>query len=192
MALGHLGAHAMIQDHDTDESAEAKACRIYFEIAKKKVLEDFDWPFARQYADLALVSENPNADYTRSYRYPSGCLAIRGIVTGTVHTPSDARPTYQIGSDATGRLIFCNESPATIKYTKEITDLNIFSMSFVMAQSYLLASMIAPRITGGDAFNRQEKAMNMYFLQIAKAQSNAANEEQLLPEPGSSFERVRD
>jgi hypothetical protein len=60
-----------------------------------------------------------------------------------------------------------------------------------MAFSLLLASYIAPRITGGDPFKMGERALRMYDYSIGKSRSNSVNEQQDEEPPQSEFINAR-
>jgi hypothetical protein len=61
-----------------------------------------------------------------------------------------------------------------------------------MALSLLLASLAAPKITGGDPFKMGERALRLYTSEIANAKVNALNEEQPDQEPEAGAIRARD
>ena len=54
LAISHLGIGKEIANVETEQSQEAKACRRYFDMAKKITLGDVDWTFATKFATLNL------------------------------------------------------------------------------------------------------------------------------------------
>jgi hypothetical protein len=102
------------------------------------------------------------------------------------------RVHYRIISDSTGLLIYTDEPDAVIEYTSRIEDTSLFPADFVIGFSYLLAHYIAPRITSGDPFDMGKRALELYILELSKAEKNNLNEEQPEEEPRSEFERMRD
>ncbi len=61
-----------------------------------------------------------------------------------------------------------------------------------MAFSFLLASYIAPRLTGGDPFKMGSRAIELYQYEIGKAKSTALIEEQDEELPDSEYIRTRE
>ena len=80
-ALSHLGISKEVASVD-ESSAEAKACRRFYDTTIKAVLKDYSWPFASKIATLNLITANPNDEWAYSYRYPSDCLFFRRILSG--------------------------------------------------------------------------------------------------------------
>jgi hypothetical protein len=195
MALSHLGVSTEIQDLAAERSKEAQACRRFYEPTRDEVLRDFDWPFARRREALVKVANDPNTDWSYSYRRPTDALAIRSLPNdaGIRIDTSASRVVYSEGSDATGELIFTDQTAAEVSYTFRVTDPTKFPPDFVSALSLLLASRIGARVAGGDQFKLADRAYGLYRLAIQKAQANAANEAAKLdPEPDAEMIRVRD
>lgn len=191
MALGHLGVQAVIANLDTDQSAEARALRVFYELARVKSLEDKDWGFARRYATLNLVAETPNINFNYSYRYPSNALVIRRILSGLRNDHRNSRVSYDISSDSTGKLILTDMEQAQIIYTYNVDNLALFSASYVLAFSIQLAIMIAPKLTAGDQFQKVPQLEGMYTKALNQAVILDANEEQKDPEPESELTFAR-
>lgn len=192
LALSHLGVGTEISDLTTERSAEALACRRYFDHVRDLVFRAFPWTFATKTVALALVEEDPNEEWGFSYRYPSDCLMFRRIQSGIRTDTNDTRVPLKIGRDDAGKLIFTDKAEAIAEYTVLEEDPERYPPDFVSAFSFLLASHIAPRMTGGDPFKRGEQAMANYKGAIEEAKSNAANEEQPDREPESEFIRGRE
>lgn len=171
LGLAGLGISQGITALD-EGSEEANQCDLVFVPCRDLVLRDFDWPFARQYKTLGLVEEEPNTEWTYSYRYPSTCLAVRKIV-GATRTDTSRIP-FVIGSDASGRLIYTDEPEAVARVTVRITDPEIFDPLFVMA----LASLIGARV--GGPLSRDPKlvaqSQQAYLDFLASARATAENE----------------
>lgn len=191
LALGHLGSSKEVGLLTTERSAEAAAIRRFYNESRRRVLRDFPWPFAGKIADLGLEETNPNTEWEYAYRYPSDCLRIRRILSGIRTDTPDSRIPHKEGHDATGLLVFTDESNAQLDYTADVTNVSIYPSDFVMAFSYLLAHYAAPKITGGDPFSLGQKALQLYLAEISRAQANSLNEQQDDVEPESIFIRTR-
>lgn len=191
-AISHLGTAKEISDIDTDKSEEALVCKRFYEICKDATLRDFAWPFAVRFQALQLVEENPTDEWSYSYRYPIGCKYIKRILSGQRNDSHQTRVPYKIGSDTVGKLIYCDKEDAEIEFIADIDNPNFFTDDFCLALSYRLASYIAPRITGGNAFGEMSRMMlEKYAQHLALARQNAFNEMQADREVESEFIRVR-
>lgn len=170
-ALSGLGISQEISVLD-EASTEAAKCNLFFANCRDRVLRDFDWPFARRYYTLGLVEEDPNTEWSYSYRYPSGCLSIRGILGATRKDPS--RTPFSLGSDASGKLIYTDEPEAVVRMTVRITDTELFDPLFVSAFAGLLGSKV------GGPLSRDPKLVaqsyQSYLADIASARADAQNE----------------
>lgn len=192
IAISHLGTGKSISNIETEKSEEANTARLFYDTAINKVLEDFAWPFATRIAALGLVETEPNSEWYYSYRYPTDCLTVRRVVSGERTDNQDSAAPYRIVSDDAGRLIWTDEQDAQIEYTAKITSPHMFTASFVLAASYLLASLMAPRLTKGDQFGIQKTNLQMYEYALGQARSNAMNEGRPDNDTGESgFTRVR-
>lgn len=191
LALGHLGVGKEIANLTTESSAEATACRRYFEQARRQTLRDFPWPFASKIAALSLIEEDPNDEWDYSYRYPSDCLRILKILSDVRTDTPDSRIPYKESFDSTGKLIFTDRETPDIEYTADVTNVAVYPDDFVMAMSLRLAAYIAPSISGGDPFGMRKGALELYVYELSRAQANIQNEQQPDPEPDSIFIRTR-
>ena len=189
LALSHLGINKEISNIETERSIEALACRRFFPICRDATLEDFEWPFARRFADLALVEEDPTDEWAYSYRYPTNAITIRRILSGVRNDTLQSRVPYEIVNDDAGKLIYTDLDDASIEYTYRVTNSEHFSPAFVIAMSYRLAHMIAPRLTAGDSRDLGGNAFKFYLMHIANAKALSLKEE--APDYPSDAELIR-
>lgn len=184
MATSHLGVGKEIANIDTEQSEEASACRRFYDVARKSVLADLDWTFATKFAVLGLVEEDPSDEWDFSYRYPSDCITLRRILSGMRNDTQASRIPFKILKDDAGKLIYTDLESAEIEYTEDVEDPGYFSSEFTIALSFKLASLIAPRLTGGDPFKLKAEMLAQYELELGRAKKKNMNEEtrDLLPE----------
>lgn len=178
LALSHLGVGNEILQFDTELSEEARACRRFFDLCRDTVLKDFAWPFATMNYTLVELEEDPTTEWDYSYRYPTDCLVLRKILSAIRTDYRESRVPYRIAQDAQGRVIYTDCEDAVCEYTSEMTDSTKFPPDFVMALSYKLAGYIAPRLTGGDPYELQQRMLSLYTLELTQAKRMAFNEEQ--------------
>jgi hypothetical protein len=177
MALAHLGVLVTISNIDTEDSAEARVCRLFYEKTKNTCLTNFVWPFARKFKALSLVEETPNDDWDFSYRYPNDCLLVQNILSGLRNDTLDSEVKFILGQDNAGELIFTDMNEAWIQYTAKCENPNVFPDEFDLAHSFLLAYFIVPAVAKGDPFKLGMRAYQSYEILVNKAASNALNEQ---------------
>lgn len=177
MALRHLGVTRVLADLDTDRSKEATQCRAWFEQARDECFRDFPWGFAKRTVVLALVEEEPNDEWAFSYRYPTDCMMLLRVPTGNRVETMASRVPFEMGSDDSGLLIFCDAEDASMQYTHRIDDTALWPADFAQAVSLYLAFLCAPALTAGDEFKLGARAMQAYTWRRATAQGNSQNEQ---------------
>lgn len=203
MAISHLGESIEVGT-DRENTAQARACRRFYDICREKALRDAPWPFAKRYTLLAEVTTTiPVSEFKYAYRYPADALFIRRILnTVTRNETAQSRIPYRLVSDSIGKVILCDVQPIAnatdaslsipwMEYTVNVTDENRFDSDFSEALALLLATRISPRVAGDKSKLRSEAA-GLYKEAITKAQINAFQEEVKDEEVQSEFERSRD
>lgn len=203
MALSHLKFATEISNLATDQSAQASACRAFYDTVRSAVLRDFKWPFATNIVQLGLLTTNPfpnqngDSEWGYSYQYPSDAANIVRVMPGLQVGSRQARIPYRIyaapaqttgsASNPAGRQILCNLQNAMVEYVIDVQTEDLFSPDFVLAFSLRLAAYIAPRVTAGDPFKLGARAIQMYMAEIDRAKVNAVNEEQIEHDQESEF-----
>lgn len=191
MAIAHLGIGKEIASYTSDQSEEARACRIFYDIARESVLKEHDWSFATKFVDLGLIEEDPTDEWDYSYRYPVDCLYARRVLSGMRQDTLASEIPFRLVPDNTGRLIYTDESEACLEYTYNVEDEFLFSADFALVLSFRLAAYIAPRITLGDPFSTKQEMLGQYALELAAARANDMSEIKLDKHPESEFIKVR-
>lgn len=148
-ALVRIGAQT-ITALATDQSRGAVAARTLFEDELQTTLRDYAWSFATAYATLTKVAGTPtlpvNGDWLYSYRVPVALLAARRLVTALGRLEQHP-PKFALGADATGALLFTNETPATLEYTTRVEAcVEQADAVFRDALAWRLAASLAPTI----------------------------------------------
>jgi len=75
-ALSALGGDPVITSLDnSDTSQEATHCRIWYDVTRRQLLDEFPWNFATRQAQLAMDDyESLQGRWSLSYVYPSDCI----------------------------------------------------------------------------------------------------------------------
>tara|TARA_R110002126_G_scaffold240379_3_gene383614 strand:+ start:140 stop:649 length:510 start_codon:yes stop_codon:yes gene_type:complete len=140
---------------------------------------------------LGLVQSDPNDEYQYEYRYPSDCQYIVRIVSGFITDNRQTELQFKIMRDATGRVIWTNVKDAELEYQFIETDESRHQADAVLAFSYKLAELIAPRVTAGDPFGLGEKARMNYERMKLSSFANSLNEQMEEEPPQSEFIRAQ-
>lgn len=192
MAISHLGIGKEIANLETEKSEEAKACRRFFETAKKATLGDLDWTFGTKFAVLNLIEELPEgSEWRYSYRYPVDCVSMRRVLSGQRVDTQESRIPFRIVTDDSGLIIYTDESAATVEYTFDVKSTNLFSPEFDLALSFRLAALVGARLTGGDPFKIKQDMLGQYELELGRAKKKNMNEETKPKFPESDLIRSR-
>lgn len=190
-ALSHLG-HGKEVAITTENSAEANACRRFYATVRDTVLSEFPWPFTTKIADLALVEEDPTDEWAYSYTYPVDCLMDRRILSGSRNDSRQTRVPYRVVASATGTaLIYTDMEDAQLEYTMKADEPTYYPADLRLAMSMLLASMIAPRVTGGDQYKLGPRALQLYDLFMQRVKARAATQGQVDEEVDAEWTRCR-
>ncbi len=189
MALRHLGQGVEISDLGTDQSAAGRALRRFYENTRDEVLREVDWAFARKYATLLLVSENPeeaSPEWSYAYTYPSDCVRFLAVRTGFPPGSGVPHIPFEV---VEGAKIYTTAKDAKGVYTSRVTNSARFPADFVTVLSLRLAVYVAPSLTAGDPFFLQRRSLELYQESLRKARLASARERELPAPPESDFVR---
>ena len=172
LALVNVQQSPSIQGENED-STEANLCRVYYDEARKQMLERHDWNFARKRLTLAEVPDGPD-DWAYQYGYPVDCLQARAIVKGSPAYPEipfevSVDPDDGLIGSADTKVIWTNQPEAQLRYTYNQKDPSFFSQSYVICLSWALAAFIAFPLTGKKATKVDAQQEAERQLLIAKA-----------------------
>lgn len=193
MALSNIGVAQQIANLTTEQSVESNTCALYMQQALEGTLEDFSWPFATAYQAMGKVVDNSAVttpfDWLYAYRYPSDCLHARRLVTYLGRRDPNP-PPFRIGADSQGRLVWTNDTNGILEYTFRIKDYNQLTPLFAEAMSWKLGGFIAPALSRVKGI--ADKSEVLYLRKLAKAEVEAANEQQQMDLLESEAIRARD
>jgi hypothetical protein len=130
---------------------------------------------------ISIIDSAALDDYSQNYAMMEGTQdwANGGPIPNSGYeNPADnsyAPQPFVLEIDDNGdQIILTNEASAVLRYTSEVTDSTKFSATFVLALSYLLASLLAGPIIKGDAGTTKSAAMYKLF-QTWMPQSQASD-----------------
>jgi hypothetical protein len=133
----------------TDAGAEARACSQFYEHTRDVLLQGYPWRFAGVSVALAEITNDRLGKWSKAYQRPTDCLKVRWV-----------RPSYSedepalteheelsIPYEAEGDAIYCNLSPAFLRYTSRVVDPSKFSPLFVDALAWHMSVRLAMPLT---------------------------------------------
>lgn len=187
LALNRLGSN--IIRSLTEQSTEAIRVNGVYELLRKFMLAEYDWPFARKVALLELTAE-ADLRYTYVYRKPANCVtAIRVLNPDEFFTVQNflsqqklpiftsMKIDYAQGVSDTGTFstIMSNEANASLVYTAEVLNDAIFPAKFVDAFAWRIAAELAIPLKGKS--DLADSCSKRFIAALSSAGMRAANEE---------------
>ncbi len=160
-ALVKLGEKTILSLED--DSKPARTMNLLYVPTRDYVLRSHPWNFAIKRVELARNSADPVYDYAYSYKLPSDCLRV--II------PNREQWEYAIE----GNNLVSDYPDALLKYVAQITDTNLFDVSFEEALACKLAAESAVTLTDNDA--RHKAMVQLYALAITQARTDDAMED---------------
>lgn len=148
--LLRIGART-ITHYTNDQSKEAQAARLLFDVEYRSVLQDFPWPFATTYTSPVLAggtaSVPVNGDWQYSYTLPAAVVFARRLVTPGAGRRWDLNPLL---FRSTGALLFTDETAPVLEYTA-LVSIGVTDVLFQDALAWRLAASLAPSLASIDA-----------------------------------------
>lgn len=145
MALSFLGSTQPLTSF-ADNTTESRLCDRFYEIARKVMLVEYPWSFAKKsYIELVPVEDTTHPQYAYIYLYPEDALRLLAIVNGT--EGSGIVNSYEVisavdESNNMIRQIVCDVPEAKVDYIFDQVEVDLFSALFCEALAWKLASLI--------------------------------------------------
>lgn len=142
---------------------------------------------------IAVISAEAPDDYEATlgapetgHHYPQGYLPVPGA-------PTYVPQPYAIETQTDGsQIVLTNLCDAVLRYTTLVDDTTKFGSLFMLALSWLLASMLAGPILKGDAGAAAgERCLKMFQVIEGEAESSDANQRKTNVQPAVSWIRGR-
>ena len=201
MAVSHVGDRATIASIDPpDGTPQAMHCAVWYNIARRSLLEMHNWSFAMTRVTPAQL-ECPWPEWDYAYQVPNDSIQVVAVLpTGATNDYSESaaiQGTYPIGYvydqsvvatfytpqpyaiEKVGDVIvvYTDVADAVIRYTQDITDTTLFSALFTECLSYRLGALIAGPILKGDTGRAESKRLMQMLMELLKtaAESDSSN-----------------
>lgn len=126
LSLSDLGAKKLT-DFDTDTSVEGVRCRLHYDFMRRALLRSHYWPFACHRKALTPDTNSPDFEFDNQFVLPDDFLFLRSLFDDRDLANRQTVYSYAIE----GKLLLSNEAEANIRYTRNITDPNLFDPLFI-------------------------------------------------------------
>lgn len=155
LALSNIGKDNI--NDLTEKSAEARACNQFYAQTRDTLLQSFPWAAAGKTLALGALENDKPGVWRHSYARPADCLQIRWIrprYSADAALPETLNPDLdeagremQYPYALEGDRLYCDLSPALLRYTCRLTDPTKYAPLFVEALSWHLAVRLAMPLT---------------------------------------------
>lgn len=172
MALTHLNARNQISSA-AEDSNEAAQCRLFYDTARDTVLAAIGWRFAEGRVSLAQTANTPTG-WAYEYTQPSDTATIRRIYNSLDPNGSDEPPIkFETGHNGTAPVIWTDQYEADVIYTRKFETVAHYPAPFVLALSFYLAYLIAPKLAKAEM---KESLLGEYRLHLSQASAIDLNQ----------------
>lgn len=192
LALSNIGKESI--NALSEPTPEARACNQFYEHVRDMLLQAYPWRNAGKTQSLAQVTNDKPGAWGYAYKRPVDCLKVRWVQPKYSEQDVDITGAklddFGIMHEIEGDTIYCDISPAFLRYTYRLTDPTKFSPLFVEALAWHLSVRLAMPLTRdpkvrSDAFSIANAAQ-------ASAQTADANEVRETSDTSSDLVKARD
>jgi len=148
LALTNLGKENI--NALSEPTPEARACNQFYEHTRDLLLQGYPWRFAGKTQAMAEVANDKPGAWGYAYKRPSDCLKVRWVrreYSALDPCPQTLAEEIANPYEVEGDTVYCNLSPAFLRYTWRIVDPARFNPLFVEALSWHLAVKLAMPLT---------------------------------------------
>lgn len=189
LALTNLGKDTI--NALTEASAQARACNLFYEQTRDALLQVYPWRFAGKTQSLAEVTNDKPGAWGYAYRRPGDCLKVRWV--RQEYSTTDYQPTKQeeilTPHEIEGENIYCNLTPAFLRYTFRIDDPTKYPPLFVDALSWAMTVRLAMPLTKD--IKQRNDAFKLAQMARGEAETADASEERETSDHNSELVEVR-
>ena len=190
-ALGHIAARSKVETvfPAPESTVEARNCNIYFHTARKATLEAFDWDFASREGTLSLYAGDATPDrWGFQYAWPADCVAPREIVRA-LRTTDEIPFKTSLSSDESTKLIWTDEEDASLRYTRDLENVERWPATATTALGWMLGFYLAVPVSRSLAL--QKECMEAFNYSLGQATAYTARTQREDAPRMSSWHRAR-
>jgi hypothetical protein len=164
-ALQKLGAKRIVSL--SDDSVNARACTLAYEVVRDAELQEHRWSFAIQRFALAAEALAPEWGRTNAFALPTGCLKL------IPPYPEDDSPDRDWVLES-NQILTNDSAPLYVRCVMQVTDPNAMHVLFREALSAKLAVELCEEITQSNT--KKAALQSDYKDAITKAKKHSAIE----------------
>jgi hypothetical protein len=190
LALSNLGKDNI--SSITEQSAEARACNQFYDLTRDLLLQGYPWRFAGATQSMAEVTNAKPGQWAYAYQRPVDCLKVRWVRPEYSETEQPAlslQDELSVPYEIEGETIYCDLSPAFLRFTSRLTDPTKFPPLFVDALAWHLAVRLSMPMTRDPKV--RSDAWQVANMMTGQAQMMDANEQRETSDHVSEFSAVR-
>lgn len=188
LAVGHLGATFSIHNIDNPKTDPEKVLSRWYDVSRQAFLREMNFNFSLARKIVAKLDYTPAFGYTYAYEYPSDCLKVLGI--GSVDEKIN---NFAIEStEDNTSVILANQDYSeglSLRYIKDITNINQFTGDAKILFSYYLAQKVAMQLTQDSA--KAKYAFELWNNEKMSASALSAQENRPIRKDSSKFKASR-
>lgn len=172
LALSNIKDKGTISNLDTDQSAQGKIARLWYDVARRQALVDYNGGFALKRQALATHGEDPSADWSFRFQFPATGLHPRFVQNPLGRDKAPIPFDWEVADDGT-QSILTDQEDAILAFTFDQEDTTFFTPHFVLSLSFLLGHYIAGPLSKSQ--NIQDRMLEKYNTAINVGMAAEAN-----------------
>jgi hypothetical protein len=186
LALAHIGK-ADISDLSS-ATAEARACRRFWDHARQTMLHNSSWTFALRREPMAELANDFVQRWPFRYARPASALKLLSVVPpGLSFRHGRAMPPFEVREGS----VYTTVPQAEAEMVVDVTDPALFPPLFTHALSFHLATMIARPLTRSRALTEEMRRETELALSLAITADASQDAPQYGVQPFDDYTRER-
>lgn len=143
MALGWVGTRTLAAENENTQ--EAVQCRLFWDNARRQVLRDFPWNFARRRARLARVSvpEGWEGAFSHAFALPADCLKVLTVLEDDGGQGVPFCHTLAYDPAAARQVLLAGAPRVLLVYSADVRHAELFDDLFTYLLARRLAALVA-------------------------------------------------
>lgn len=176
-ALSAVGNAADVVDPE-QKTKSANMCRLWYDVARRKVFGAYYWPGLRATQRLSLVSRrdsdeawedgDPDPMYGFAYALPVDCIRPRFLST---------YERFTLGQISGQQVVFSNADRAILSYTKDFPNPGLWEPDLYEAVLYALAAALNTASNGKVAVTNNFDSKVRELIEISATRSANSEDE---------------
>jgi hypothetical protein len=140
-ALASIGETGTVASLVAPTTKAEQLAALFFDQTRDRLFNRHNWSWATRRADLVLAASHTRYGWGYCYTLPADLVRVITLDTGYRAAGQAISPSWAIEANnaATGRILCCDISPASLAYVGRIIDPALWSPGFLDAMTSELA-----------------------------------------------------